>query len=456
MAPLRPALPRSLGRACSALALLGLTSAVSGCDALKGLASNSITGTVQVDGEAPAAYKLTLYSFSKNQDAFDTSVCTSGDSGACLGRVDVSKLTTPVEAGEVVWTGNDFEIPEVPLDVSYILVAEGVDEVIVCTQDVVGYDEDSKLVTVDSAISIAGAELDGTELEAIALPRPVRLSCAAPATAPEEPESTDPGEEPEVDLTEDGDIPAPAEVGWSSFTVTDPATGTSWGDASTGSSLSGPPCNEEFPSVLRVEGTALDSGATEAYIRVQFGSGDAAEIRTFPTPISGGTISQDISLTGGYAVVQLDTNDALDGVGESYTISFCERDAAPAQELLTILTWDVDNSDVDTHIYNNTEGTEVAYYSMSQSWGDLDIDDTDGFGPETFTTTPGTAGNLYQIKAHYYSDHGSGPTTATMRVVYYDAAAGITCDFSASQVMNSYDWWDVATVGPGMACPGGR
>lgn len=427
-----------------------------GCGALKGLATFSVTGTLQVEGETPAATKLTLYSFTDNISAFDTSPCTDGAGDTCFGKVDTEALSEPVEGTTVEWDGADFEIIDVPIDLYYILVAEGDDAAITCSRDVVGYDETTKLVTADSAIWLAAADITGGDLSAVPLQRDVQLACSTPNTAPEDPENTTPDETPTVEPTAEGDIPSPTTSAWSAFTVVDPASGTEWGDASAASALAGPACNEAFPSVLRVTGTTDDTAATEAYIRVQFGSGDEATFRTFPTPISGGAISQDISLTGGYAVVQLDLNDALDGVGESYTISFCERDAAPAQELLTILTWDVDNSDVDTHITNNTAGSEVAYYSLSQSWGDLDIDDTNGFGPETFTSTADTSGQLYEIKAHYYSDHGSGPTTATMRVVYTDSATGETCDFTTSTTFSSGAWWDVATVGPGMACPAGR
>jgi uncharacterized protein YfaP (DUF2135 family) len=151
-------------------------------------------------------------------------------------------------------------------------------------------------------------------------------------------------------------------------------------------------------------------------------------------------------------VVQLDLDENLDGTGESYTISFCDRDEPPAQELLTILTWDKDDTDIDTHI--TSQGSEVAYYSLSQAWGDLDIDDVNGFGPETFTSTTETWGQAYNVRVHYYSDHGNGESTATMRVIYYDQDAGKLCDMTASQTMASYEWWDVGTFAPGMDCGG--
>jgi uncharacterized protein YfaP (DUF2135 family) len=90
---------------------------------------------------------------------------------------------------------------------------------------------------------------------------------------------------------------------------------------------------------------------------------------------------------------------------------------------------------------------------MSQSWGDLDIDDIDGFGPETFTSTTTTWGNIYDLRLHYYSDHRNGATTATVRVVYYDDSVGRICDMAASKLMNSYEWWSVGSFGPGMVCP---
>ena len=40
----------------------------------------------------------------------------------------------------------------------------------------------------------------------------------------------------------------------------------------------------------------------------------------------------------------------------------------------------------------------------------------DGFGPEGFTLTQAQRGISYNVKIHYYSDHGNGPTTASVMV----------------------------------------
>lgn len=405
-----------------------------------------IVGTLKVDGDEPAAYSFKLYSYTDNQDAFDTSYCSDGGGGDCYGRVITSKLDTPVTQDdgsplEVTVSGGDITISGAPLDLAYVLVATGDDGAVACSTDVLGYDEDTKVVTSESAITLASAITDAT----VDLPRTVRLSCAAPSTVEETPEEVD--EEPPVE--DGGDIPAGDDpvAAWVSYTITDKSGSPVYGDASAASVEADVTCGASFPSVLQVHGTAVNTSATEAYIRIQFGSGDSATYRTIATPIVDGEIDQAISLTGGYAVVQLDLDETLDGVNESYTISFCDREEPPAQEMLTILTWDKDDTDVDTHIYSGTE--EVAYYSLSQSWGDLDIDDVDGFGPETFTTKTSTWGNLYGVRVHYYSDHGNGDTLATMRVIYYDDTTGKMCDITASQSMSSYDWWEVGTFGPG-------
>jgi hypothetical protein len=431
----------------SAILLGGL--GIHGCTGGKGGPAVSITGAVNVDGETPSGYKLTLYAYSDNQDAFDTSWCREeSESSDCFGRVSVGQLDSKVTGTNVVWDGNNFTIENVPVDLLYILVAEGDDDTMACTTDVVGFNERTKVVTSDSAITI-GIDSDLTEFE---LPRPVRLSCSTIATEPEAPEETVPEETGETD--EEGDIPAGEDpvASWTSFTITDKTGSTVYADASAGNAVAeGLSCDDTFPSVLNIQGVSTDTAATEAYIRIQFGSGDDATFTTVATPISGGVINQPISLTGGYSVVQLDMDENLDGVTESYTITFCDRDDPPAQELLTILTWDSDDTDVDTHIW--ADGSEVAYYSLNQSWGSLDIDDVDGYGPETFTSAPGIEGLNYDIRVHYYSDHGNGATNASMRVIYYEPGAGQLCDFTTTASLNSYDWWNVATVGPGMVCP---
>ncbi len=429
-----------------ALALTG------GCDVIADvIPSVNITGKVQVDGDMPADYTFELYSVTENPDAFDVSFCVDeGVSADCFGRVKVPKLNSAAEIGEVKVNGANFELLDVPADIAYVLVVKGADDTVTCSTDILGFDPVTKVVTADNAITF-DLEGDLGDFDA----GTARLNCFAPAEEPEPPEETEPVEEPPAEveeevIDEDNDIKAPAVPAWTSFVATDKGGSTVFADASMEPANADAPCGPDFPPVVEVKGE-VENAAEQAFIRIQFGSGDDATYRTIETPIVDGKIDQPISLTGGYSIVQLDTDAELNGVGESNTITWCEKDDLPGQEMLVILTWDKDDTDVDTHVYS--QASEVAYYSMSQPWGDLDIDDIDGFGPETFTTTPETSGEQYEVKVHYYSDHGNGPTEVTARVIYLDDSTGEVCDVTSTFTMQSYEWFDVGVFGPGLACP---
>lgn len=447
--------------------LLPLTMAFTlvGCDLLDELnLKTEINGTIEIDGEVPADLEFEVYGVLENTDAFDIEYCFDVyDDGSaeviadCYGRVITRQLQSPKNVGSVEVDGNSFSLKDVDADVAYVVVATGSDDGVTCSSDIAGFDSDRKVVTQESAITLS---LDGG-LESFQVGAPLQIHCEAPPTEPEPPapdltvapELPEPEVEDEV-LTEEGDLAEPIEPGWSSFVVTDKYGEEIYADASKRPNVSDIDCTDGFPSVLEVRGTAIEA-TDNAYIRIQFGMGDEAVVQTIETRVVDGEIQQALSLTGGYAMIQLDTNDKLDGVGESHPAMFCRPDAAPAQELLVIMAWDQDDTDIDLHVVGD-DGTEVAYYSMNQSWGDLDIDDIDGFGPETFSSTPETSGNHYAVGAHYYSDHGNGPTTVNVRVVYHDPSTGEVCDVTASKEMFTSEWWGAATFGPGLPCPEGN
>ena len=70
-------------------------------------------------------------------------------------------------------------------------------------------------------------------------------------------------------------------------------------------------------------------------------------------------------------------------------------------KLRIILAWDTDHTDVDLHVV--TPNGEHAWYGQQSllSGGGIDIDATDGYGPEIFAT-PNPASGLYQIYVNYY------------------------------------------------------
>jgi hypothetical protein len=119
------------------------------------------------------------------------------------------------------------------------------------------------------------------------------------------------------------------------------------------------------------------------------------------------------------------------------------------------LTWDTSGTDVDSHFiapgYNMWDLFGDCYFgNMNPDWDDsggistgdpqLDIDDTDGYGPEYTVLQAPPFNGIYQFKVDYFS--GSIPTTATVRIWINDVLT-----FTDSAVLPSYGYvWDCACI----------
>jgi uncharacterized protein YfaP (DUF2135 family) len=98
----------------------------------------------------------------------------------------------------------------------------------------------------------------------------------------------------------------------------------------------------------------------------------------------------------------------------SDTLTFYSK--APAKAMKIVLTWDTDGTDVDLHVIEPT-GEECFFgQKESQIGGMLDVDVTNGYGPEVYTLAAPTRG-LYKILVHYYSDNGYPQTSVKVFVV---------------------------------------
>lgn len=105
-------------------------------------------------------------------------------------------------------------------------------------------------------------------------------------------------------------------------------------------------------------------------------------------------------------------------VGETKT-GFLEDELAvyarvPRKDLRITLTWDTPGTDIDLWV-TGPDGQLVNYQNKEgKAGGVLDVDVTNGYGPETYTQArlqPGT----YRVQAHYYG--GDVPTRATLTVI---------------------------------------
>ena len=72
----------------------------------------------------------------------------------------------------------------------------------------------------------------------------------------------------------------------------------------------------------------------------------------------------------------------------------------------------------------------------------LDLDDTDGAGPENVNLNIPEDGQTYKVGVHYWNDHGFGPSLATVRIYIYSSLV-----FQLDDVeMVHQDMWEVATI----------
>jgi len=91
----------------------------------------------------------------------------------------------------------------------------------------------------------------------------------------------------------------------------------------------------------------------------------------------------------------------------------------PARAIEVVLTWTTDENDVDLHILA-PNGQEANYTRLTGITGcNLDLDDTDGYGPETFVCENTTFSGPWNVYVRYYNDHGvteNVPTNVTVRI----------------------------------------
>mgnify|MGYP001221742422 CR=1 FL=1 len=94
----------------------------------------------------------------------------------------------------------------------------------------------------------------------------------------------------------------------------------------------------------------------------------------------------------------------------------------PPLNLSVVLSWDTNGTDLDLHV-RDPSGEECYYgHSQTRAGGKLDVDDTDGYGPEVFTLANALEGE-YIVSVKYYSDNGYPQTLASVDVIVYEGTS---------------------------------
>lgn len=159
--------------------------------------------------------------------------------------------------------------------------------------------------------------------------------------------------------------------------------------------------------LIELEAEIDDSSIRFAYL-VENGTERMVRVRN-------GRVTEKLVLSPGsnQIVVQV----KKDGVLHSDHVVLYSK--VPKKDIKIILTWDTDGTDVDLHVINPSG--EECYYSNRETkeGGQLDIDITDGYGPEVFTQANAFPGK-YQVKVHYYSSHGHPQSIALVQVILFE------------------------------------
>lgn len=134
----------------------------------------------------------------------------------------------------------------------------------------------------------------------------------------------------------------------------------------------------------------------------------------------------------------------------------CVIEAIPDEELVVELTWDTPNADIDLHLaLADTplfdQPGDACWCNPSPDWSatgdgnddpERNLDDRAGFGPENIAVrTP--ADGAYDVRVHYYDDHGDGTVAATVRVY---VRGSLTPVFEQSRLLDRDEVWYAARV----------
>lgn len=85
------------------------------------------------------------------------------------------------------------------------------------------------------------------------------------------------------------------------------------------------------------------------------------------------------------------------------------------------LEWDTDMADVDLYV-TSPSGQVASFMDLAIDDGFLDIDDTDGYGPEIFSITNPQPGS-YEVRVNYFGCNGQdGAVNAKVQVSHNEAA----------------------------------
>lgn len=215
---------------------------------------------------------------------------------------------------------------------------------------------------------------------------------------------------------------------------------------------------DECP-VIDVTATGLDEDAGTVRVTGTVGNTDSDTVIIFqdgqPTVagLTEGALDQLVFLHPGTNVLRVFVaNAGCARLGEPIEVEWTPPAGADFFFRVT-LTWDTPTADPDLHVWSPGVEQHVAYWNQSIDAGTLDVDDTEGYGPENFTCTTSDPGR-FRVAVNSFDLDEDPSTRCTIRVVTGGLASGSLVRsygphaFSSSNAEQGYpvtadtaNWW---------------
>ncbi len=155
----------------------------------------------------------------------------------------------------------------------------------------------------------------------------------------------------------------------------------------------------------------------------------------------------------GYTTLQQDVDLTS---GATTSVVFALNPQLGAGEYRIVLSWGSDPEDLDAHLWVplSSGGYYEVYFDdegscTAEPWACLDVDDTDGGGPETITITQELSGT-YSYAVHWYGGTGSWAGSGAV-VTVYDSNGPLRTYYAPDDTtFGEGSWWYVFDLDGGV------
>ncbi len=202
------------------------------------------------------------------------------------------------------------------------------------------------------------------------------------------------------------------------------------------------------------------AGVSDAYIEIRNGWSNSSRgnVVTTTRSNSDGYYTVDLPL-GNYTLIASkngyisDTANIIVQKGMTENQDCSITPAVTGGEYRIVLSWQANPRDLDSHVvgrYANGSEFHVYYtdknaYDNSERICNLDVDDTDGYGPETITLSAGQS-TPYYYYIHRYAGNGYISTSEAVIKVYKAGVDEPIAKFNVPTNIGNGDYWNVFAI----------